>query len=284
MQPTRALAALVLMTALALPARADDTALNDGRFGPEPIGGGITGAESAIRMVREDLQFVVGKRDSSVSARFVFQNSLAVPARQLVGFPDTTAAQLEANRRDPKGNRNITYERGVQGPILDMITKVDGRSVDSTLRFGMVKGTFDGWTPSHDDRGFLMAWHAMWVDFPPKRPVVIERRYHTASGTNVVGQAIFDYVVGSGGIWKGTIGELVADVTLKDGLTVKDLAWDAKDGRNGTPGKAAWQIKSPTQLRLVWQNFEPRGTRKYDHIQLITLPTIGSDGKPLKKR
>lgn len=286
--PWLVLVALVVGT----PAYADDTALNDGAYGPEPVGGGITGHESVIRMASEHLDLRMGTKTDSVVARFVFRNTLAgQTARQLVGFPDTAAAGDEAGRRSTKAHSVFAWEDGnAAGPLRGMQTFIDGKPVVSTLRYGYVKNDDSaggyGWRPGTPKDGALMAWHAVWVDFPAGKDVVIERRYYTAVGSNVLGQHLMDYVVATGGIWHGTIGELVADVTLADGLTVRDLAWGLKleEGRTTYPPRNEWQVVSPTHLRLHWHDFEPRTSKRYAHLMLASWPRIDAQGKPFKRR
>ena len=83
--------------------RADDSAMNEGAYGPEPREA-TAGAESIIRMESERITVKFGRTTSEVKARFVFRSyKPKEPARQLVGFPDTGAAYEEAARRDPKG-------------------------------------------------------------------------------------------------------------------------------------------------------------------------------------
>ena len=281
----------LFLLALALPAVADDTALNDGAYGPEPVGGGINGHESVIRMAREHLEIRVGKARADVVARFDFVNTLKDDtAKQLVGFPDTGAAYAEAARRS-KGHAEVfPWEQGdVAGKLEGMQTFVDGQPTASQPSYGFVKADNSaggyGWKASHDKDAALMAWHAMWVSFPPGKTVVVERRYHTAVGGNVLGQKLFNYVVATGGVWAGTIGELVADVTLVDGLTTKDLAWtDAHAARPSFPARKQWQLRDATHMRLVWRDFEPRTDKRYGYLMVATLPKVDGYGKPIPRR
>jgi hypothetical protein len=71
-------------------------------------------------------------------------------------------------------------------------------------------------------------------------------------------EVFFQYSTATGGVWQGTIGEMVADVTLKDGLTVDGLLWNSAHGAGVSPGRQHWRILSPTKMQLVWKNFEPR--------------------------
>src|SRR5436189_240133 len=61
---------------------------------------------------------------------------------------------------------------------------------------------------------------------PAERAVKIERRYRAPKGGAVYGVITFEYLTHTGSNWRGPIGELVAEVELRDGLTIEDVAWD----------------------------------------------------------
>jgi hypothetical protein len=262
---------------------ANDTALNEGAYGPVPVGG-LHGPESVIRMQSEELHIVFGKKWTEVDARFVFRNTKKnAPAVQIVGFPDIGAAQVEARRRDPKGETifAVEQETPLTGALRDMHTFVNGAEQKSKLRYGWVKEVDGVDTPVEkpDQHTGLMAWHTLQVTFPPGQDVTIERRYRTHSGSQVYGIHFFYYTTVTGGVWQGTIGRLQADVTLKDGLKVDDLAWRGgklpriQRGEGAlvtTPNRKEWQVLSPTQLRLVWDNFEPRTEKNRRGFYIVT--------------
>jgi len=104
------------------------------------------------------------------------------------------------------------------------------------------------------------------VTFPAGEDVIVERRYSVENGWSVGNILFFGYTTATGGVWKGTIGRLQADVSLRDGLTVNDLIWPGAK-RFGevvevnyrmSPGRSGWQVIDPTHLRMVWNDFEPR--------------------------
>ncbi len=261
--------------------RADDSAMNEGAYGPEPRGG-TKGDESIIRMESEKITVKFGKETSEVKARFVFRSYKPKdPARQLVGFPDYGAANKEGERRDPKGDAPWHGDLNVTGPLKDMHTFVDGKEVESKVEYGFVQMTDDeGWKPGTPENGVLMAWHTMWVDFPPDKDVVIERDYKVDNGEMVGGIAMFEYITATGANWRGTIGQLDADVTL-DGWTVDDIAWKTggkkkqilEGGPYTTPDKKAWKILSPTHLQFTWKDFEPRTDKDRRSFTLVMVGT-----------
>jgi hypothetical protein len=259
---------------LAAPVLANDTALQPGGYGPEPLGGGITGKESVIEMAGEHLDIRFGREKTTVDVQFVFRNTLkSTKARQLLGFPDLAAAQKESFKRDPKNEAPWFYPGSdVTGPMEGLETLVDDWKVPTKLQYGFVEDLPNGagWKPGNPQTGHLMAWHVVWVDFPPGKDVVVERRYTVKNGMNALGVSFFDYITHTGGIWHGPIGRLVADVTLADGLTVNDMIWPGTpipkqfgegpypDNLTTRPAKREWKVLSPTAMRLEWRHFEPR--------------------------
>jgi hypothetical protein len=279
----RRLLPLMLLLAAA-PAYANDTELHDGAYGPEPVGGGLTGPESVIRMAREHLGIKMGRQATDVVATFTFVNTLpAQTAHQLVGFPDFGAAGQEAARRIKRGQHDLyTDPYDTTRPLINFKTYVNDKPVPAALKYGFVKPSADGpgWTAGRPG-DMLMAWYAVPVDFPPGKEVKVERRYRAPVGENVLGVTFFRYVTHTGGVWQGPIGELVADVELVDGLTVLDLIWPGTrippslgagvypDNSVTTPGKPGWEIQDPTHLRLRWTGFEPRTQRDRAGFALV---------------
>ncbi|MEA3211548.1 MAG: hypothetical protein QOE70_4605 [Chthoniobacter sp.] len=269
MHPSLRLFAIVCLAVAS--AVANDTSLHEGRWGPEPIGG-TDGPESPVRMVREELRVEFGKETTDVEAKFTFCNTQAgPPVQQLVGFPDLGAADDEQLRRDREKDPKASFE-GVNstGPLLRMKTFVNGKPCPSELRYGAIaldKNSFPlPWRNRKGETTRLMAWHAVEVAFPAGEEVTIERRYRVKNGWQIYNIAFFSYTTATGGVWQGTIGQMTADVFLQDGLKVGDLAWDdstlPKHQRGGIlmepPSRRAWQVVSPTHVRLTWKDFEPR--------------------------
>jgi len=265
---------LFFLTATASSVVANDTSLNDGRSGPEPLD---HGRESPVRMVAEHIEVSFGYRDTAVHCTFLFHNTLATqPVVQWVGFPDVGAAAHEMARRDPKNGETI-MERVNTAPIRKMRTLVDGKRVRSSLRFGKVApgNDHDGtavW--SFDERSGLRAWHTVRVTFPPGGDVKIERIYTVENGTTTLRVAFFHYTTATGAPWHGTIGRMQADIILKDGMTVDDLVWaNTARTRDFTkddiaqfttqPPRRAWEVIDAHHLRLAWSDFEPRTEKNH---------------------
>jgi hypothetical protein len=264
--------ALTFVFIVATTAAANDTSLHEGRWGPEPIGG-TDGPESPVRMVKEELRVEFGKKTTEVEAKFTFRNTQsATPVTQVVGFPDIGAAEKEQLRRDREKDPKADFE-GVNstGPLLAMKTFVNGKPLHSELRYGAIaldKNQFP--MPYRNQEGEttrLMAWHALEVTFPPGEDVTVDRHYRVKNGWQIYDVAFFNYTTATGGVWHGTIGQLTADVYLQEGLTVEDLAWadgalpkvQGKGSEKMSPAaRDAWRVISPSHLRLVWKDFEPR--------------------------
>ena len=198
--PAMRLRILLALSLLVVPAaRGDDASMNEGAYGPEPRRA-TAGDESIVRMESEKITVRFGREKSDVVAHFVFRSGKTdAPARQLVGFPDFGAAYAEAHRRNPKDDAPWQPHENVAGAIEDMQTFVDGQPVPSKLDYGFViEDEAVGWKPGTPKDGTLMAWHVLWVTFPPGRDVVIERRYRVPNGEMVGGITKFDYTTVTG--------------------------------------------------------------------------------------
>lgn len=240
--------ALLLVASCAF---ANDTAVHDGNDGPAPIGG-KKGEESVIRMVREHLDIAVGKEKTEVRATFVFLNTKPdAPAHQTVGFPDRSAMV-----------KNGTFDGDFSGPIEKLQTLVNGKERKARQLRGWMhqRDGFDEPAQPGEKGSFQRIWHAIDVEFPVGKEVVIERRYRVPNASSIASdpEVFFEYTTATGAVWKGTIGQMVADVTLKDGLTVAGLLWEGHLGAGMSPARQHWQILSPTKMQLVWKDFEPR--------------------------
>jgi hypothetical protein len=230
---------------------ANDTAVQDGSDGPAPLGD-HRGTESVIRMVRERLDITFGRKKTKVHAAFVFLNTKQnAPARQTVGFPDRTAM---AKLADSEGD--------LSGPIEDLVTLVNGKEQKSRQLRAWVRENHGVDEPAKpgEKGAFERIWHAIDVVFPVGKEVVIERLYQVPNGSSVASdpEVTFAYTTATGGVWHGTIGEMIADVTLADGLTVDTLLWNGSLGSGMSPKREQWHIQSPTRMQLVWKDFEPR--------------------------
>ena len=244
---------------------ANDTALHDGRSGPEPL----SGRESPVRMVAEQIEVAFGYRESEVHCTFTFRSMGAKgTVEELVGFPDVGAATDEMVRRHPE-KTDLIREFVNTGRLREMVTLVNGERVPSEVKFeelrkGARGGSTAVWMP--DKQEGLRAWHVVRAKFPAGRDVTVERLYKTQNGTTALGVCFFNYTTETGAPWHGTIGRLQVDVTLRDDLTVDRLVWPGtpKLAKHllpafGTwPPRAEWQGIDATHLRLVWRDFEPR--------------------------
>lgn len=251
-------------------ALANDTAVVDGSDGPAPLGD-RRGTESVIRMVREHLDITFGSKETSVRATFVFLNTKPdAPAHQTVGFPDR-AAMIKAG----------IDESDINGPIQNLVTLVDGKERKSRPLRGWVieRDGLDEPAKAGDKNATERIWHAIDVDFPVGKEVVVERRFQVANGSSVASEpeVYFDYSTATGGVWKDTIGEMIADVTLGDGLIVDGLLWNGTHGAGMSPARKEWRIESPTKLQLVWKNFEPRTEKNHRGFRIARPMNAASE-------
>ena len=253
---------LLILFTMARSAPANDGAMHDGSRGPEPL----EKTESPVRMVSEHIEVQFGAKRSSVHCTFHFRNTRTDgPVTQLLGFPDEGAAIDGARRRGwPLADPTLS-------PIIRMRTAVNRRPVKSKLHVvevapGEEGGHFAFWD-AHHQHG-MSAWYTLEVKFPVGRDVTVERFYTVENGWTMPGVTYFHYTTETGAAWQGTIGRLQADVSLRDGLTVRQLVWpgtvvreskfDADDRATTQPVRSGWHVRDARHLRLVWNNFEPR--------------------------
>jgi hypothetical protein len=246
----------------------NDTAMNNGIYGPEPIDM-TRHHESPLRLEEEHLLFEFGEDTTWVKATFLFKNTDQQRAvTQLTGFPDT-----QAEKTKWKDYNRYTYTS--LGPLIDLTTTVNGKSVTSSLKYSYIYGEVDGyWIPVPKGKGDRIGWHVVTFVVPPGGDVVLERSYRVRNGVfGTIGRS-FLYVTHTGSAWKGTIGKLTLEVALKDGLKIKNLYWsDEKsdpDDWTTKPEKRQWEVLAPDTMRLVWRDFEPRKEEKKSLICLVT--------------
>lgn len=280
---------LVLAAATLTPtaARANDSAIFFGAYGPQPLDVD-GGRESPIRMVEEELVFHFGKWRTRVEVRFVFENTRAdATVRQLSGFPDVYESRavwpsaIEFMHEDA-ARFNAQYRH--RSPLRNLETRIDGKPVDSPVRIGFVDHVDGIWSnpfvPVDTATVMSARWHVVELVIPPKGRLTLERRYDVRNGSNGLAYgAEYSYVTATGSSWHGTIGRLHATAFLEDGLTVEHfhrpdlVARDAARVRN--PEDTDWTVVAPNRLELTWLDFEPRDDETRRVIGLAWLPLVG---------
>jgi hypothetical protein len=256
---------LAILLLLAFSTFADDTVVNDGGNGPEPLNV-EAGQEGPVQMVSEELEFHFNSKRTTVIARFHFLNTTKPKLHLTIGFPDPGA---------------VLHGDGAafQPALEDLKTFVDGIERPSKVEYGWVRwgDNHAGWIPAKDQLhgGFQMAWHTLDLFFPFQQETVVERRYTSKDGNRNDGFYFFEYIVHTGSAWKGNIGKLTARVIMDGGVTVDDLRWipsneNRSDGLVMLPKKSEWKIVSPTEMTLEWNDFKPSKDPGKRYVRLIT--------------
>ena len=241
----------LILFALVTTAAANDSAINSGGHGPEPLGE-FQGEESVIRMVSERIDIKFGKDESEVTCRFTFRSTKkAGDAKQTIGFPDFIDTETD------------------RGHIRELKTMIDGQPVEAKK----VRGWFGAGSKSslgeppaeRGDEVQTADFYVVDVTFPPNKDVIVERRYIADNGGNVMGNKSLSYTTATGAVWQGTIG--VAEFHVKlDGWTVDDLAFEDGEQKRSprlqhgpwcAPNLSEWKVVSPTELTMTWRDFEP---------------------------
>lgn len=263
---------LLLLLALILPVLGNDSAINVGSEDPGPLGE-FEGEESVIRMVSETIDIHFAKEESKVDCHFTFRSGKqGGDAKQVVGFPDMEIDSFQ----DQTG-------------ITKMETFINGEKVEARKERGWVaRGRSGLGKPPKEttEEGLqIVEFYVVDVTFPPDKDVIIERKYTTGNGGDVMGRTTFDYTTLTGAVWKGNIGQADFHVTL-DGFTIDDLAFEDSKQRIPSrsqftgwckPNLSEWTVVSPTELKMTWKDFEPAVHSTRRGISLVTW------AKPEKK-
>jgi len=257
---------VVLLSVMYVFAFGNDTAMNNGIYGPEPMD--VTQHhESQLRLMNEDLRIEFGEDSTWVQATFKFHNTNSErPVTQLTGFPDLMPE---------KGKDYNLYTYTSLGPLKDFSTKIDGKPVTSYMKYSYVRGEVDGyWIPVPKEKGERLGWHVVNLVAQPSGDVVLERRYRVSNGVfGTIGRS-FLYVTHTGTAWQGTIGQLNLEVLLKDGLTTENLCWPERNQEpyslTTKPEKRQWDIVAPDKMKLTWKDFEPRKEKNKSVFWLVT--------------
>ncbi len=244
---------------------ANDAAINDGAEGPEPIGW-RSGTESIIQMKSEHLAIHFGVKKTKVIAQFTFlSHKKGGSAIQKLGFPNASRSELEGD---------------IIGPIENLVSRVNGRTVEAELVEGYYKeivkpdgSIFREKVDKPKDGNYSEsirkhAWYVIEVEFPEGEEVVIEREYDCPTGIDTSMNAFFIYETRTGGAWKDEIEKLTAEVTFDSDVYMEYVSFNPKD--NWT-----WS-KDRTKASLIWENFEPRTDeeRRYFEISVLDMDQI----------
>lgn len=165
-----------------LVAQADDA-------GVRGVGGAVEPLDQhpSIRMVREKVHIILGPTTASVRCEFVFKNEgPAITAK--IGFPER--------------NYGDSAHPIKSSDLKSFRSWVDGRSVKTKLVPSANKG----------DEQEYEAWHVKDVHFSRGQTRVIVDQYATEYGGDSMGGIFLNYILKTGGNWKGTIGEALITV------------------------------------------------------------------------
>ena len=227
--------------------------------------------ESNIRMVREKVTAKVYRKYSDVHCRFVFKNEgPATDAR--IGFPD---------------GRDIGFEEGDK-PYFSLEhfrSAVDGRAVALKMEVSGVQPG-GGYVGDYE----APVYHVKTVHFAKGQTRIIEDWYrsaHSGGATNSMTQkgddnlyiSQFEYVMASGGSWKGNIDEAVVEVrfmekSLRHLRTVAESEFgdvtESKKLSSLPRGRVIWSGYSQPKAygnRVIFKKYNFKPTAK-DNISL----------------
>lgn len=287
--------ALVLSALAANLCPANDTVMNQGAGGLEPLDV-RSGRESPIRLVDEELTFRFGKWRTSVKARFVFENTRTdSTVRQLSGFPDIHEA-VEGSWAGAKYTPLETAQfdsLNRVSELRDMVTRIDGRRVRSQVRYGYIgeipesEPEFAGnWVPVDSVSGMRIRWYVVELVIPPAGRVTLDRSYNVRNGLQWSDGGHFTYYLSTGGAWHGTIGRMRATLILTDGLTAAHMVmpWPdepaAPDSLSLYQNEREWRYVAPDRLTLEWTDFDPWRDPRKRELNFQWEPLPGEEYEP----
>ncbi|MBK7670543.1 MAG: hypothetical protein IPJ24_03980 [bacterium] len=287
--------ALVLSSLAANPCPANDTVMNQGAGGLEPLDV-RSGRESPIRLVDEELTFRFGKWRTSVKARFVFENTRTdSTVRQLSGFPDVhdnVEGSWAGAKYEPRDVAEFDTRYRVS-ELRDMKTRIDGRRVSSQVRYGYIdeipesESKFDGaWVPVDSISGVRVRWYVVELVIPPRGRVTLERSYNVRNGVLWPEGGHFQYHLSTGGAWHGTIGRMRATLILEDGLTSSHMVvpWPdepaAPDSLSLYHNEREWRYIASDRLTLEWTDFDPWREPRKRSLNFQWEPLPGEEYEP----
>jgi hypothetical protein len=206
------------------PATADSAPMWQSPVGLAP---GLPGVK--VRMVAEKVDIEVVERENAVLANvratFLLYNPGA-PVQMLVGFPaySTLSTRIGGIYFDPRSQQTRNF-----------------RAVSGAQGYSPTEKRVDG-----------MPWWVWEMGFPAGRTTQLDVSYEQQlADLDREGLARVFYVLTTGALWDGTIGEAVITVTAPQGALVDATP----DGGDLSPQRAAWRLRDikPTEdIGLVY--------------------------------
>lgn len=241
---TRLFILCLLVLKIGLPlniVQADDSIVGTVGYGVVPLD------NDQIEMISEVVEVWLHRSYAEVKATFTFHNT-GEATEVLVGFPQG------------KGREG---RLGDSPELKDFKAYVDGVEVEVT---------FKEQVEPEKDLDFA-GWYTFKVAFAPGQTRVVRNTYRGAHTYVSDGTCFFNYVLRTGGLWKGPIGRADIIVHLQDGLTWEDF--------NLLPaGGEFYSVVQPSGYRLVedkilwhFEDIEPT-SGEFD----ITIGFVGFKG------
>jgi hypothetical protein len=220
-------ALLVLLLSLTAAGYANDAAVNG-------VGGTVAPMEShpSIRMVREKVDAKIGWDGVKVRCEFVFKNEGPATTVEM-GFPERSWGD--------SAKPIVTTE------FKGFNSWVDGKSVSTKL------------IPSVRSQSMeYEAWHVKDVRFGKNQTRTVVDEYTSPLGGDSIGGSFFSYVLRTGKIWKGNIGEAVVTVDASDVDSVYQPAFiDENEGYVQKGSTIIWRAKDFEPSRDIHVYLEP---------------------------
>ncbi|HEY3495833.1 MAG TPA: DUF4424 family protein [Polyangiaceae bacterium] len=142
--------------------------------------------QASEQMESEDILLVATRAEWQVTAKYVFKTSSKTQVPLQIGFPEL---RCWSGQDEPCRNT---------GTFHDLKTLVDGKPVE--LEQGKLSERAE-WS------SYLGTIWLFDVVFPPEGRVTIEHRYRVETGEESMGDRFTEYVIRTGALWGGPIGQ-----------------------------------------------------------------------------
>lgn len=221
--------------------QADDASLGAVGYGVVPLD------NDQIEMVSETVEVWLHPSFAEVEATFNFHNT-SDATEVLMGFPQ---------RKEREGREGFDVTE-----LQDFKAYVDGEEVEVT---------FKKQTEPQEGLNFA-GWHTFAVPFEPDQTRTVRNTYRGRLTYLSDGTQIFDYVLGTGRLWKGPIGQVDIVVHLQDGLSWENFTPSGHGTFHSRVEPSGYRLR---EKKIVWhfEDIEPAGDR-YD----ITINLADTQG------
>lgn len=223
-----------------------------------------------IALVDEKLTITQTAKGWDVVALYTLEHTGKTALSVPIGFPVSDPYE--------PGDEEESETRETKPPLPDYRVLADGKNLDYTLFFPANQGD-DKAKKAAEEYGYD-AVYLVDVPFEPGQKRVLEHRYTHAGSANSIGLHWVNYILRTGGNWKGgTIGRIVAKVVLNvpiapgcHGMSLPGWKW-LPESRTMQFEATNW--KPTKDLQATWVDANHRAGPELESWAEATGATVG---------